>query len=87
MPAQQVISSPADKWGLQAFLHAIRNADEDKGMLSFGTDLMTLGVDMGGNESVDPSCSAVWLPMCDPTDPPAFFSLQPSVVKPGRTLG
>lgn len=50
VPAQQVLSSPADKWGLQAFLHAIRNADEDKGMLSFGTDLMSLGVDMGGNE-------------------------------------
>lgn len=50
IPAQQVLSSPADKWGLQAFLHSIRNADEDKGMLSFGTDLMTLGVDMGGNE-------------------------------------
>jgi CCR4-NOT transcription complex subunit 2 len=52
IPAQQILSSPADKWGLQAFLHAIRNADEDKGMLSFGTDLMSLGMDMGSQESV-----------------------------------
>lgn len=50
IPAQQILSSPADKWGLAAFLHAIRNADEDKGMLSFGTDLMSLGMDLAGSE-------------------------------------
>lgn len=50
VPAEQVLASPADKWGLAAFLHAIRNADEDRGMLAFGTDLMTLGMNMGGVE-------------------------------------
>lgn len=48
--AEQVLASPADKWGLAAFLHAIRNADEDRGMLSFGTDLMSLGMNMGAAE-------------------------------------
>ena len=50
VPAEQVLASPADKWGLAAFLHAIRNADEDRGMLAFGTDLMSLGINMGGAE-------------------------------------
>jgi CCR4-NOT transcription complex subunit 2 len=50
VPAEQVLASPADKWGLAAFLHAIRNADEDRGMLAFGTDLMSLGMNMGGVE-------------------------------------
>jgi CCR4-NOT transcription complex subunit 2 len=48
-PAQQVLMSAADRWGLLGLLAMIQNAgsDADQGLISVGTDLGTMGLDMG----------------------------------------
>ncbi|KAI0088606.1 hypothetical protein BDY19DRAFT_906609 [Irpex rosettiformis] len=45
-PAQQVLMSPADRWGLLGLLAMIKSADLDTTLLSVGTDLGTMGLDM-----------------------------------------
>lgn len=45
-PAQQVLMSPADRWGLLSLLALIKNANADESLLSIGTDLGTMGLDM-----------------------------------------
>ncbi|TFK48768.1 hypothetical protein OE88DRAFT_1663920 [Heliocybe sulcata] len=45
-PAQQVLMSPADRWGLLGLIAMIKNADLDQSLLSVGTDLGTMGLDM-----------------------------------------
>ncbi|KAL5482331.1 CDC36 [Sanghuangporus weigelae] len=45
-PAQQILMSAADRWGLLGLLNAIKNADADQNLLSIGTDLGTMGLDM-----------------------------------------
>ena len=45
-PAQQILMSAADRWGLLGLLAAIKNADADQNLLSIGTDLGTMGLDM-----------------------------------------
>lgn len=47
-PAQQVLMSAADRWGLLSLLAHMRNAssDVDHGLTSVGTDLGTMGLDM-----------------------------------------
>ena len=45
-PAQQVLMSAADRWGLLSLLAMIKNADPDQALLSVGTDLGTMGLDM-----------------------------------------
>ncbi|GBE85096.1 hypothetical protein SCP_0702820 [Sparassis crispa] len=45
-PAQQVLMSPADRWGLLGLLAMIKSADPDQNLLSVGTDLGTMGLDM-----------------------------------------
>ncbi|KAK2465287.1 hypothetical protein APHAL10511_002641 [Amanita phalloides] len=48
-PAQQVLMSAADRWGLLGLLAMIKSAaaDVDQGLTSIGTDLGTMGLDMG----------------------------------------
>ncbi|KAF8903086.1 hypothetical protein CPB84DRAFT_1774753 [Gymnopilus junonius] len=48
-PAQQVLVSAADRWGLLSLIAMLRNAnfDADQGLTSIGTDLGTMGLDMG----------------------------------------
>lgn len=47
-PAQQVLMSPADRFGLLGLLNIIKlSADPDYAMLSLGTDLEKLGLDLG----------------------------------------
>jgi CCR4-NOT transcription complex subunit 2 len=48
-PAQQVLLSVADRWGLLGLLAMIKNAGSeiDQGLISVGTDLGTMGLDMG----------------------------------------
>lgn len=48
-PAQQVLISPADRWGLLGLLALIKSADSDSNLLSIGTDLGTMGLDMQQN--------------------------------------
>ena len=45
-PAQQVLMSPADRWGLLGLLALIKSADPDQSLLTIGTDLGTMGLDM-----------------------------------------
>ena len=47
-PAQQVLISAADRWGLLALIALMRNANSepDHGLSSMGTDLGTMGLDM-----------------------------------------
>ena len=47
-PAQQVLVSAADRWGLLALIALMRNANSepDHGLSSMGTDLGTMGLDM-----------------------------------------
>lgn len=52
-PAQQVLASPADRWGLLALLTMIRSIDPDTAMLGMGTDLSLAGFDLGVQECVE----------------------------------
>jgi CCR4-NOT transcription complex subunit 2 len=45
-PVQQILSSPVDKWGLQALLYEIKMGKGDRALLMFGEDLSQLGVDL-----------------------------------------
>lgn len=51
-PVQQVLSSPADKWGLKALLYEIKMSlgKSDRGMLMFGEELSELGMDINADE-------------------------------------
>lgn len=49
-PAQQVLFSPADRYGLVGLLHIIKTSDPDLSMLALGSDLTTLGLDLGATE-------------------------------------
>lgn len=50
-PAQQILMSAADRWGLLGLLAMIKSAGSelDQGLSSIGTDLGTIGLDMGFN--------------------------------------
>lgn len=45
-PAQQVLISPADRFGLLGLLNIIRMSSSDMGMLALGSDLTNLGLDL-----------------------------------------
>lgn len=50
-PAQQVLYSPADRFGLLGLLNIIKlSADPDFSLITLGTDLEKLGLDLGSNE-------------------------------------
>jgi CCR4-NOT transcription complex subunit 2 len=48
-PAQQILMSAADRWGLLGLLAMIKSAgsEVDGGLSSVGTDLGTMGLDVG----------------------------------------
>ncbi|KAF8527030.1 hypothetical protein BU17DRAFT_74080 [Hysterangium stoloniferum] len=46
-PAQQILMSPADRWGLLGLLALIKSADPDMALLSIGADLANLGLNVG----------------------------------------
>lgn len=52
-PVQQVLASPADRWGLLGLLTMIRSVDPDTAMLGMGTDLSLAGFDLGVQEYVN----------------------------------
>lgn len=57
-PAQQVLFSPADRYGLLGLLHIIKTSDPDTSMLALGTDLTNLGLDLGSTECAHSSSSS-----------------------------
>ena len=46
-PAQQLVLSPADRWGLLGLLALIKGADPDTALLAFGADVGSLGLPVG----------------------------------------
>lgn len=58
-PAQQVLVSAADRWGLLGLLAMLKNAstDLDQGLSGIGTDLGTMGLDMAFAGSVNKKIS------------------------------
>lgn len=61
-PVQQVLFSPADRYGLLGLLNIIKTQDPDLSMLALGSDLTTLGLDLGATEYVSFS-----LPLISPS--------------------
>lgn len=45
-PAQQVLVSAADRWGLLGLIAMVKSSDPDLTLLAVGTDLGTMGLDM-----------------------------------------
>ena len=54
-PAQQILMSAADRWGLLGLLAMIKNvgSEVDGGLSSVGTDLGTMGLDVGHSGCVE----------------------------------
>ena len=65
-PAQQVLISAADRWGLLALIALMRNANSepDHGLSSMGTDLGTMGLDMSYPGWVGCFCG-MWIQILD----------------------
>ncbi|KAM0790207.1 hypothetical protein ACM66B_005522 [Microbotryomycetes sp. NB124-2] len=59
-PAQQVLFSPADRYGLLGLLHIIKSGDSDVNMLALGTDLTTLGLDLGAADNLYSNMITPW---------------------------
>ncbi|KAF5360456.1 hypothetical protein D9756_004952 [Leucocoprinus leucothites] len=81
-PAQQVLISPADRWGLLGLLEMIKNAssDVDGGLSSMGTDLGTMGLDMNYPGSLYPTFITPW------ADQSAAHSVEPDFNLPACYL-
>lgn len=63
-PIQQLVASPADKWGLSALLRLIRTGGRDDQLaLSLGEDLANIGLDMN---SAGPLYSTFIAPFAEP---------------------
>ncbi|KZT37338.1 hypothetical protein SISSUDRAFT_1034149 [Sistotremastrum suecicum HHB10207 ss-3] len=45
-PAQQILMSAADRWGLLGLLAMIKSSDPETALISIGSDLGTMGLDM-----------------------------------------
>ncbi|EJC98405.1 uncharacterized protein FOMMEDRAFT_143204 [Fomitiporia mediterranea MF3/22] len=75
-PAQQILMSPADRWGLLGLLNAIKNLDGDQTLLSMGTDLGTMGLDMQNQESLFSTFITPW------SDSSAAHSIEPEFRTP-----
>ncbi|PWN38340.1 uncharacterized protein FA14DRAFT_25976 [Meira miltonrushii] len=59
-PAQQVLTSPADRFGLVGLLNIIKMQDPDLSMLAMGSDLQTLGLNLGAQDSLSASFVTPW---------------------------
>ncbi|EMD39642.1 hypothetical protein CERSUDRAFT_71526 [Gelatoporia subvermispora B] len=76
-PAQQVLMSPADRWGLLGLLALIKSADPDQNLLSIGTDLGTMGLDMQTPGSLYSTFITPW------ADSSAAHTVEPDFHLPG----
>ncbi|KAH7337124.1 hypothetical protein B0J17DRAFT_454943 [Rhizoctonia solani] len=59
-PAQQVLISAADRWGLLGLLQIIKGGDPDVTLLNVGADLTGMGLDMGIQGQLYPSFITPW---------------------------
>ncbi|KAH9960206.1 hypothetical protein BC827DRAFT_420166 [Russula dissimulans] len=89
-PAQQVLMSAADRWGLLGLLAMIKNADPDQALLSVGTDLGTMGLDMQQQENLYPTFITPWADSsaAHTVEPdfhlPGCYNVQPPAPGPGK---
>ncbi|KAJ7599869.1 hypothetical protein C8J56DRAFT_999587 [Mycena floridula] len=91
-PAQQVLMSAADRWGLMALLAMIKNAgsEMDQGLSSVGTDLGTMGLDMGYGGSLYSTFITPWADQsaAHSVEPdyhlPSCYDVRTSVPGPGK---
>lgn len=70
-PAQQILVSPADRWGLLGLLAMIKTSDPDIGLLTVGTDLGTMGLDMNNQGNLYSTFITPW------SDSSAAHSVEP----------
>ncbi|KAE8219557.1 hypothetical protein CF319_g6763 [Tilletia indica] len=59
-PAQQIMASPADRFGLLGLLSVIRMQDPDLSMLALGSDLQNLGLNMSSEDALYSSLVTPW---------------------------
>ncbi|ORY76947.1 hypothetical protein BCR35DRAFT_305711 [Leucosporidium creatinivorum] len=59
-PADQVLFSPADRYGLLGLLHIIKTTDPDLSMLALGSDLTSLGLDLGATDNLYSTFITPW---------------------------
>ncbi|OSX57226.1 hypothetical protein POSPLADRAFT_1174699 [Postia placenta MAD-698-R-SB12] len=89
-PAQQVLMSPADRWGLLSLVAMIKSADPDQNLLSLGTDLGTMGLDMQTQGSLYSTFITPWADSsaAHTVEPdfhlPACYNVQPPPPGPGK---
>ncbi|KAF8267634.1 hypothetical protein EI94DRAFT_1289866 [Lactarius quietus] len=89
-PAQQVLMSAADRWGLLGLLAMIKNADPDQALLSIGTDLGTMGLDMQQQGNLYSTFITPWADssVAHTVEPdfhlPGCYNVQPPAPGPGK---
>ncbi|KAH9932732.1 uncharacterized protein BXZ73DRAFT_89892 [Epithele typhae] len=89
-PAQQVLMSPADRWGLLGLLALIKSADPDQSLLAIGTDLGTMGLDMQNSGSLYSTFITPWADSsaAHTVEPdfhlPACYNVQPPPPGPNK---
>ncbi|KAI9442976.1 hypothetical protein H4582DRAFT_1921664 [Lactarius indigo] len=89
-PAQQVLMSAADRWGLLGLLAMIKNADPDQALLSVGTDLGTMGLDMQQQGNLYSTFITPWADSsaAHTVEPdfhlPGCYNVQPPAPGPGK---
>ncbi|CDO72192.1 hypothetical protein BN946_scf184970.g44 [Trametes cinnabarina] len=89
-PAQQVLMSPADRWGLLGLLALIKSADPDQSLLTIGTDLGTMGLDMQNPGSLYSTFITPWADSsaAHTVEPdfhlPACYNVQPPPPSPNK---
>ena len=64
-PAQQVLLSPADRFGLVGLLSIIKMQDPDLSMLALGADLSKLGLNMNSTEPLSSAFLTPWSELAD----------------------
>ncbi|KAI0326233.1 hypothetical protein GY45DRAFT_1382256 [Cubamyces sp. BRFM 1775] len=91
-PAQQVLMSPADRWGLLGLLALIKSADPDQSLLTIGTDLGTMGLDMQNPGSLYSTFITPWADSsaAHTVEPdfhlPACYNVQPPPPGPNKVV-
>ncbi|EIW52422.1 uncharacterized protein TRAVEDRAFT_53845 [Trametes versicolor FP-101664 SS1] len=89
-PAQQVLMSPADRWGLLGLLALIKSGDPDSSLLAIGTDLGTMGLDMQNPGSLYSTFITPWADSsaAHTVEPdfhlPACYNVQPPPPGPNK---
>ncbi|UZJ53419.1 hypothetical protein CBS101457_002739 [Exobasidium rhododendri] len=59
-PAQQVLTSPADRFGLLGLLNIIKMQDPDLSMLAMGSDLQLMGMSLDSSDALSSSFVTPW---------------------------